>query len=195
MKGKVLSYSVQENKGEIIVENQQYSFTDKVWKGAGVIPKQGNNVDVVMDTDGQILSVLLLNEDDQITRQTKPKDQRTVIAWIIHCFKNYANFSGRAGRKEFWSFYVLYWFLIIMTFVVLDQANLQSKTSKLIFIVVYIILAIPTYAVTCRRLHDIGKSGWYQMMVVLPLEGYTLLLIWCCRKGEIIENRYGKPLE
>ncbi len=84
--------------------------------------------------------------------------------WKKVYLKNYANFSGRARRAEFW-YFTLACFLVYITFAFLTAitgiANDGSPLLTIIFAIFYLSLIIPTLAVTVRRLHDINKSGWY----------------------------------
>lgn len=110
---------------------------------------------------------------------------------IVEAFlNNYANFKGRASRREFWQF-----FLEIMA------VSFVSSFVK-IFILKFVIgafllfLIVPWLAVGVRRLHDIGKSGWYYFVSWIPFIGPIIMLVWACRKGEKGPNRYGpNPLD
>lgn len=96
---------------------------------------------------------------------------------ISACFSKYATFSGRATRSEFWYFELFYILLIIAsTFVDPTSNGLLGNLLFLGFIV-------PLTAVGCRRMHDVGKSGWFQ---IIPF--YNLVLL--CRESEG-DNQYG----
>jgi uncharacterized membrane protein YhaH (DUF805 family) len=131
---------------------------------------------------------------------TKPKKQ--FMNYFIHCLKNYANFKGRARRKEFWMF-ALFNLLLAMIFLGLD--NLLGTTIKLNlpgqgetpFPYGYLYLAyglstfIPSLAVTVRRLHDIGKSGWWYFVAFIPCLGIFPIFYFMVKAGEVGENQYG----
>ena len=55
---------------------------------------------------------------------------------------------------------------------------------------IYFILIIPGFAVTARRLHDIGKSGWWQLSFIIPILGTILMLVWTCTRGQREKNRF-----
>lgn len=98
---------------------------------------------------------------------------------IVSVFSKYAEFSGRARRSEYW-YFVLFQILLsaaltLVAYMVPALAILGSIASLALF--------IPSLAVQVRRLHDIGKSGWYIFIVFIPLVGVILLLIWLCREG------------
>ena len=52
-------------------------------------------------------------------------------------------------------------------------------------------LLLPTLAVSVRRLHDIGKSGWYVLITLIPIVGLILLIVWYCNDGDSVPNMYG----
>ncbi len=112
--------------------------------------------------------------------------------------KNYANFSGRASRKEFWMFQ-LFLALIYFAALILDvylgttfeegRSVFQGVFSSLAFLV----HLVPLIAVTVRRLHDIDKSGWYALLFIIPVVGPILWLVWMLTAGTRGENRFGPP--
>lgn len=108
----------------------------------------------------------------------------------------YAQFKGRAGRSEFWMFYLVY-FIIGAVFSIL--MNLVASISFLYYIIlvlqVIIILGllVPTLAVSVRRLHDIGKGGEWIFINLMPLIGSIWFLILLIKEGEKVANRFGNP--
>ena len=108
--------------------------------------------------------------------------------WFIDCItKNYVNFSGRARRKEYWMFNL---FNIIACFVVMLLDSFLELNNILILIYVLAIL-LPSYAVTVRRLHDTGKSGWWLLLMFVPF-GNIILLIFCLIDSTPRPNQYGE---
>jgi len=113
--------------------------------------------------------------------------------WYIEVLKKYATFSGRARRKEFWLF-GLFHILATIMFLFLDGliGTLDLQSGLGILTSVYILLtAIPHLAVTVRRLHDAGRSGWWYLILLLPLIGPIILLIFCVQNSQPGENQYG----
>lgn len=92
------------------------------------------------------------------------------------CFRKYANFSGRAPRAEFW-----WWTLF--TFIL--------GWIPFVDIIAGIVLLIPSLAVTCRRLHDVGKAAGWIFISMVPIVGWILMLIWELKDGEPHPNRFG----
>jgi uncharacterized membrane protein YhaH (DUF805 family) len=114
---------------------------------------------------------------------------------ISYCFNNYANFNGRGRRSEFWWFYL---FIAIVSIVV--QAVLggilgqDSVVYFLVTAVVTVALVIPLYAAGARRLHDTGKSGWMQLLLLIPCVGLIVLIVFWAQPGQPADNQYGPPV-
>lgn len=102
---------------------------------------------------------------------------------IKKCFNNYATFTGRATRAEFW-WWALFSFMvgIVTTFI------------PFVGWLVSLALFIPGLAVAWRRLHDIGKAGGWYFISLIPLVGTILFIVWCCQKSEPMDNRFGPYL-
>lgn len=113
--------------------------------------------------------------------------------WYIKCLKQYIDFSGRARRKEFWMF-VLFNAIISVVLTIIDAAIglSDNKLGVGVLSSIYsLAVLIPSLAVSVRRLHDIGKSGWSFLISIIPLVGPIVMLIWFCKAGEQSSNEYG----
>jgi uncharacterized membrane protein YhaH (DUF805 family) len=109
----------------------------------------------------------------------------------------YATFSGRAQRSEFW-WWILFVFILQIVLQIIDNAVLGFDTVSGDSVgplsgIATLALLIPNLAVGARRLHDTGRSGWWQLLVLIPLIGAIILLIWYASKGEEGTNKYGAP--
>ena len=94
----------------------------------------------------------------------------------------YAVFRGRASRPQFW------WFMLFCVLAVgLAEAIVGEGFSGLVTLA----LVLPTLAVTARRLHDIGRSGWWQLVVWIPVIGVFVVLYWYVQPSEAMDNRWG----
>lgn len=110
------------------------------------------------------------------------------MEWYLQVLRKYADFSGRARRKEYWMF-VLFNIIIAIPLVIIDMALFGHY---LLYIIYVLIILIPSIAVAVRRLHDIGKSGWFYLISLIPVVGAIILLIWFCKDGEAGTNKWGK---
>lgn len=120
------------------------------------------------------------------------------MKWVMAVLKKYAVFTGRARRKEFWMFY-LFIFVGVIVAIILDNVlgtTIESMRYKgmgygLFTILVYLAILIPTLAVVVRRLHDIGKSGWWICIGFIPLIGSIWLIVLLATDSQPGENQYG----
>ncbi|TGB01462.1 DUF805 domain-containing protein [Halobacillus salinus] len=122
------------------------------------------------------------------------------MKWYLKALKKYAVFRGRARRKEYWM-YILINFLVFMGLGGLD-ALIFGENSPLVTedapptILFYIMLLyylgtiLPTLAVTVRRLHDSGRSGWWFLISFIPLIGAIVMLVFTVMESDS-ENRFG----
>lgn len=97
------------------------------------------------------------------------------------CLSKYADFKGRAGRPEFW------WFVLLQVAVSFVLGMVSQSLQGLAALG----LLLPAIAVGTRRLHDIGKSGWLQLVGLIPLIGWILLIYWFIQPGAEGGNEYG----
>ena len=113
--------------------------------------------------------------------------------WYIEVLKKYAVFSGRARRKEYW-FFVLFNVIIIVVLTVIDAATgtYDETVGAGILSGIYLLaIFIPSLAVAVRRLHDTGRSGWWNLIILIPLIGIIVLIVFLCLDGNPEENEYG----
>jgi len=114
---------------------------------------------------------------------------------IKTCFSKYAVFSGRASRSEFWWF-ALFGLIGGIVTAVIDVMILGYSTESYgpTNIIFTVITFLPYLAVGARRLHDINRSGWWQL-ITLTVIGIILLIIWWATVGENKKNLHGSPLK
>ncbi|NND08827.1 MAG: DUF805 domain-containing protein [Saprospiraceae bacterium] len=98
----------------------------------------------------------------------------------------YAIFEGRSRRSEYW-YFVLFNILAGIAAGIVDE----FFGFPVIGTIVSLALFIPGLAVGVRRLHDIGKSGWNLLFILIPLVGLIILLVWLCKDSEAGSNKYG----
>lgn len=115
--------------------------------------------------------------------------------WFWLALTKYATFSGRSRRKEFWMFFLFFYlFGIAFTFAGF-MLDLAFEFNGLLYLSIYglftLFMLIPSMALTVRRLHDIGKSGWFYFVVFIPLIGAIWFLIMMIQNGDVGNNQYG----
>lgn len=120
------------------------------------------------------------------------------MKWYLKVLRQYANFSGRARRKEYWYFYFINFLISFGIGIVSGLAgfmnpdsSLALASSALIFIYSMAIL-IPSLAVGIRRLHDTNRSGWWLLIGFVPLIGAIILIIFFVEDSQPGTNQYGK---
>ena len=112
------------------------------------------------------------------------------------CFKKYATFEGRAQRSEFW-YFCLFCLLVGIVTLYIDISVLGYSVEEEytpLNTIAYLAVFIPSISVTARRLHDIGKSGWWMLLALTGI-GIILLIIWYATEGEKKKNRFGIPIK
>ena len=121
------------------------------------------------------------------------------MEWYLKVMRdNYANFNGRARRKEYWMFtlfFILFFTASIFVAVALRPFFLAEKTfailAGIILIALYFGHLVPALAVTVRRLHDTGKSGWFYLLAFIPYIGGLIIFIFTVIEGDKGDNKYG----
>lgn len=109
------------------------------------------------------------------------------MEWYLKVIRdNYANFSGRARRSEYWYFML---FNIVILILLTSLTEITELFSYLCLLYIFAII-IPLLAVTVRRLHDTGRSGWIMLLSFVPLGGLILLAFYCT-DSEFGRNKYG----
>jgi uncharacterized membrane protein YhaH (DUF805 family) len=107
--------------------------------------------------------------------------------WYLDVIKKYAVFQGRARRKEYWMFFL---FNLIVTIILSIVESLVGMEQILVGIY-SLILLLPSLGVAVRRLHDIGKTGWWLLIGLIPIIGGIVLLVFSCLDSEPGANKYG----
>ena len=108
--------------------------------------------------------------------------------WYLKVIKQYADFNGRARRKEYWMFTLINTLIAIGLMLV---AQFVSPSLSILNMIYSLALLIPGIAVVVRRLHDVNKSGWMYLLIFLPVIGWIWLLVLFFTEGTIGENKYG----
>ena len=108
---------------------------------------------------------------------------------VRSCFNNFANFNGRARRSEYW-YFTLFNFLV--SFVIGAVAGFIAPQAAAGLGGIYgLITFIPSIAVGIRRLHDTGRSGWLYLLVLIPIVGGIIVIVFLCQDSQPGRNAYG----
>ena len=103
------------------------------------------------------------------------------MEYFIGALKKYADFTGRARRKEYWMFVLIYTLInIVLAVLGLD----------IISIIFGLALFVPSISIAARRLHDTGRSGWWQLILLIPLIGFIILIVFLAQDSHDA-NDYG----
>lgn len=128
-----------------------------------------------------------LNRSNEVLWQVE--ENYTAFDWFKKVIKNTFNYQGRARRKEYWYYILIASIIILIGFTldgILDTPDTLSGLAGFI-------LFFPSLAVTIRRLHDIGRSGWWYLISAIPLIGSLILLFWNCQETSPETNQWGVP--
>lgn len=109
------------------------------------------------------------------------------------CFAKYVDFSGRARRSEFW-YFMLFTLLAGIATNLLDVVlgtDYESVNGGLINTVGSLVLLLPSLTVAVRRLQDIGRSGWWILIGIIPIIGWILVVVWFATDTSPGANEYG----
>ena len=115
------------------------------------------------------------------------------MKWYLKVIKNYAGFSGRARRQEYWMF-VLFNIIFAIGAMILDNVlglAFNGIGYGIIYLLYVLFTLLPSLAVLVRRLHDTGKSGWWFLISFVPLIGSIWLLVLLVKEGVAGSNEYG----
>ena len=123
--------------------------------------------------------------------------------YYLQAFRQYADFSGKASRKEFWMFFLFNSITIFVLYLIIGFANLRTYNPDAItsdgvsplpvlLLLLYVLATfIPNLAITVRRLHDAGESGKMILISLIPFVGIIWLLVLLCRDSVAGTSEYG----
>jgi len=111
-----------------------------------------------------------------------------MLHWYTDVLRKYAVFDGRAGRPEYW------WFTLANTIIsiVLDVV-IRGNVGQVLGAIYALAVLLPSIGVTIRRLHDTNRSGWWILVVLIPIVGWIWLIVLLVLAGDRGPNRYGPP--
>ena len=120
--------------------------------------------------------------------------------WYLEVLKKYAQFDGRARRKEYWMFALINFlieivFLLVVVLAAAAMSHSDNPGAAMLLLIPFYLYAfaifIPALAVTVRRLHDTGKSGWFVLLGFVPIVGGIIVLVFMCQDSQPGPNEFG----
>lgn len=106
--------------------------------------------------------------------------------WYIAVLKKFSDFKGRSRRQEFWTFFLIN-FLIGIGLGIVDS----MLGTQVLGALYGLVMLIPGLAVGARRLHDIGRTGWWQLIALIPIIGVIVLIVFYVQDSDPGDNRFG----
>tara|TARA_B100000768_G_scaffold139455_1_gene130761 strand:- start:5145 stop:5519 length:375 start_codon:yes stop_codon:yes gene_type:complete len=119
------------------------------------------------------------------------------MKYYLQALKNYSNFKGRARRKEYWMFTLIFTLILIFATII---DNLVGTTFEIagfdlgygwVYLIVGLLNLLPSLSLIVRRLHDVGKSGWFYFIILIPVIGFIWIFILSIKEGDQGNNLYG----
>ncbi|MEU9997461.1 DUF805 domain-containing protein [Streptomyces sp. NPDC050848] len=107
--------------------------------------------------------------------------------WYLDVLKKYAVFNGRARRQEYWMFALFN----IIALIIVAVVDFAIGTYPLLYAVYALAVFLPGLGVLVRRLHDTGRSGWWFLIILIPLVGAIILIVFLATEGNQTDNAYG----
>lgn len=199
MKGAIVHYSNQKQIGVIRADNRdEYPFQATHWQ-ENIQPDLNQHVEFQLSETKDITAVYLLPEQEisqhlqqntfAITPAQLAKEyDYSMVDWFMKCMTtHYLNFSGRARRRELWSF--LFIATMVSFFTITTDSIFGISAASYI---INAALLTPLLAVGTRRLHDVGLSGWWQLLYISVIGIVLLWAMWLINT-EKEANTYGEP--
>jgi len=115
------------------------------------------------------------------------------VKWYLMVWKKSADFSGRSRRKEYWMFFFFNNLIAFMLFIpgLILRHSWIGTIGFVLYIIYLLAIVVPSLAVSVRRLHDIGISGWLFLIILIPVVGPLILLVMMALEGNPGPNKYG----
>lgn len=119
------------------------------------------------------------------------------MEWFTKVLSQYSDFNGRARRKEYWMFQLIVGLIFLAAMIVIGGLAAATSSTTLFYVMMAVLmigglaLMVPSWAVTARRLHDTGKSGWLQLISLIPYVGIIVVWVLCALEGNPGPNQYG----
>lgn len=175
MQGQILNYSTVNSNGVIGVSNgNKYNFAKADLQEFSTEPKVGQLVDFeAIENRANNIYIDLCNDDKF--------EVKKVLSHYKKAFRHYFDFRGTAKRSEFWYFHLVN--IIAIVILTISSAGVLGMLYNLVAI-------IPALSIGARRLHDTGKSAWWQLLILIPVIGILILIYFCSKESKAQDNKY-----
>jgi len=179
MKGKILDFNIQKGEGVISGDDsQRYNFVAAEWKSLDSHPSRNIEVDFSV-VEGNATAIYAVAP--VVVTNTNNDAKSAWKHYTDAVLRNYANFKGRADKSAFW------WFQLVSICISIALSLISAGTLGLLY---SLAIMIPALALGARRLHDTGKSGWWQLVMLIPLIGIIVLIIFWIQTSDPQKNQY-----
>lgn len=116
-------------------------------------------------------------------------DANTFMGALKDGFARYVDFKTRSTRSQYWWFTL--WSVIFSVITAIIDVSLGMGDSGPVGLLASLVFFLPSIAIAIRRLHDIGRTGWWMLLVFIPLIGWIVLIVFYCTKSEASPNKWG----
>ena len=125
-----------------------------------------------------------------VNGNAKPEDFQAIINNAKYCLQHFADFNGRARRKEFW-YFSLAWFAIGIAFNILSIIPYLGILFSIVYMLLGLAVIVPSLAVGARRLSDTGRNPLLLLLMLIPIVGAIILIVWWCEDSKREPNEQG----
>jgi len=125
---------------------------------------------------------------------SRKKFKLLIMQWYLKVLKQWSDFKGRARRKEYWMFTlfnIIFFIIAAILDNILGLKFMPEIPYGYIYLLYTLFIIVPSLAVAVRRLHDVGKSGWFYLIAFIPIIGAIWLLVLFVTDGKPGENQWG----
>lgn len=200
-KGKIIEFAPQKGGVVMLEDGTEKSFDMSAWVGM-TAPREGIDVLVCLDEGMDVTGIYAQPnagsnlEYHEHTECSNTHPEYDSVKGNIFLYIKHANFKGRASRREFWWFFLIY-SLITWSMIFLIKFSDNTKVVQLSYVLLFLFgfaCFFPLITLYVRRLHDTGRSGTWLLVSMIPYIGVIILLILCALPSENRKNRYGAPV-
>lgn len=199
MRGEVLHYDDNAGRGYISGDDGQRYLFERAAMAQLVAVGKGTRVDFRAEGNQALEIFVISGAPVQFGRAADPGEALGLFGYFKKTMtSHFAAFSGRARRKEYWSFAL---FAMLATLVLTgiglavdsSSGTLEDYPPVTIALVsvVMLVFFIPSISVMVRRIHDLGLSGWFYLLFFIPYIGSLILLVFALMPSQKFENKYG----